>query len=269
MNWSDERYVRLYTRDTVTWKRWTWEARALFPLLLRRVDRSGILDAGSGDKAEALALMLEVPIDVAVRVLPQWLASDTVRESGRALVVPSFIEAQEATQSDRQRQAESRARRRTNALSSQVVDSTTSHVTSSHETSQHVTPAVPCRAEPAVKDMSGTPDVTQPEFSLTPETPKPTPALEDKLTDEEFQVFEHWRTTRNHPKAKATPERKRAIAKALKHYSVEDLQRAITGLSKSRFHMGDNNGHKVYDSIELCLRDAAHIEDFMKLAGAA
>lgn len=101
---------------------------------------------------------------------------------------------------------------------------------------------------------------------VEPQRVKPPLALEDKLTDDEFQVFEHWRATR-HPRAKATPERKRLIAKALKVYSVADLQLAITGVTKSPHHMGENGTRTVYDDIELILRDAKHIESFLRLAG--
>lgn len=89
--------------------------------------------------------------------------------------------------------------------------------------------------------------------------------LEDKLTDAEFQVFEHWRVTLKHQRAKATPERKRLIAKALKAYTVEELQQAITGVTRSPHHMGQNDRHTRYDDLELILRDAKHIEGFIRL----
>jgi hypothetical protein len=88
-------------------------------------------------------------------------------------------------------------------------------------------------------------------------------SLEDNLTDGEFQVFEHWRVTCAHPKAKPTPERKRLIAKQLKLYTIADLQRAIDGCARSAWHMGANDKHRKFDDIELILRDARHIESFM------
>ena len=36
VDFSDESYVRLYTRDTVSWLRLGWEAQALLCLLLRQ-----------------------------------------------------------------------------------------------------------------------------------------------------------------------------------------------------------------------------------------
>lgn len=112
MNWSDERYVRLYTRDTVTWKRWGWETRAVMGLLLRKVDRSGVLDTGAHDKVEAFALLLEIPVDVAERAIAELVRCGTLVESEGGFLLPTFIEAQEAPQSDAARQRDSRERRR-------------------------------------------------------------------------------------------------------------------------------------------------------------
>ncbi len=128
---------------------------------------------------------------------------------------------------------------------------------------------------PALRDETrrdGT-SVTTPsssaELDASGRQPAPDTTLDAALTDDEFQVFEHWRTKRHHPRAKATPERKRIIAKALKTYSVTDLQRAIDGVGRSPHHMGENERRQIYDDIELVLRDAKHIEGFMKLAGDA
>lgn len=95
--------------------------------------------------------------------------------------------------------------------------------------------------------------------------------IDDKLlsglTDDEYQVFEHWRQTLNHPSAKPTPDRKRAIAKALKYYKVIDLQLAISGCKLSDYHMGKNESQTVYDSIELILRNSKNIESFIAKTG--
>lgn len=155
MNWSDERYVRLFTRDTATWKRWDWEARACFGLLLRKVDRAGVLDTGTADKIESMALLLEIPIAVAQRVVPQWLRSGTVTESPAAFVLPTFIEAQEAKQTDAARQRTSRENRRAATLQNKdgACHTVSQPVTSSHTESQPVTPAVPSRAVPSRAEL--------------------------------------------------------------------------------------------------------------------
>jgi hypothetical protein len=89
--------------------------------------------------------------------------------------------------------------------------------------------------------------------------------LSDELTDDEYDVWEHWRRVMNHPKAVCTPDRRKLIQRWLPVYGVERLQAAISGCAKSRWHMGDNDRGKRYDALELILRDARHIEDFEAL----
>lgn len=159
MNWPDERYVRLYTRDTVTWKRWTWQTRAVMVLLLRKVDRSGVLDTGARDKAEAFALLLEVPVDVAAKAIFELLESGTMVESATGFVLPAFMEAQESRQSDAARQRESRERRRTaNLRNTEAPCHTPSHaVTDGHNLSLQPSRAVPSRAVPSTENGADAP----------------------------------------------------------------------------------------------------------------
>lgn len=144
MDWSNERYVRLFIRDTVTWRKWSWQARAVFGLLLRKVDRTGVLDTGGDDKAEALALIIDVPTDVAAVVLDEWVNSGTVVLRESAIFIPRFLEAQEAAHSDKMRQSESRARRHaaTLRLPEDARHELSQAVTDGHSASQPVTPAV-------------------------------------------------------------------------------------------------------------------------------
>ena len=79
-------------------------------------------------------------------------------------------------------------------------------------------------------------------------------------------VFKHWQKTLNHPQAKLTPERQRKIKIALKTYSAAQLCTAIEGCAKTPHNMGQNDRHEVYDDLCLILRDAAHIERFMRNA---
>ena len=77
------------------------------------------------------------------------------------------------------------------------------------------------------------------------------------------EVFLHWQTVLDHPKAKLTNERSQLIKRKLKDYSVDDLKKAITGCSLTPHNMGDNDRSAVYDDIELILRNAGNIERFM------
>lgn len=160
MDWQNERYIRSYTRDTVTRKVWTWEARAIWDALMRKVDRAGVMDIGEFEPAEAVAAMIDIPLEVVSAHLPSILKSKAVIVVGPCLVSPNFVEAQEANQSDKQRQAESRARRKDKAMRGDLLPDVTkrdemSHaVTDSHSESHGVTPslAVPSQAEPSSKE---------------------------------------------------------------------------------------------------------------------
>lgn len=165
MDWSNERYVRVYTRDTPEWALLSWEARGFFCLLLRAVDRAGVLSMGkSGHKA--LAALLRVPLEVVDRAMPELLEDGCIQVHGETVVIPNYIDAQEATQSDKQRQQECRAKRRDLAMRESVTLRDTPSrgatepsrgVTPQPEPSQPVTcgHSVPCRAVPSVPDLAG------------------------------------------------------------------------------------------------------------------
>ena len=94
------------------------------------------------------------------------------------------------------------------------------------------------------------------------------PLLDFLVTqDVTFRIFDHWRILHEHPQAKLSDKRKHIIAKALNMgYSEDDLIKSITGCKVTPFNMGDNEQGRKYDSIELILRDAEHIETFMEHA---
>jgi len=112
MRFEDEQYVRLYKRDTTTWKMLPWQARCLLPLILRKLDRAGILDLGS-DGLEALAVHIEMPLEVVEPGIAALLKRNVLvlREDG-VLLWPKFIDGQEAKQSDKARQKAARDRAR-------------------------------------------------------------------------------------------------------------------------------------------------------------
>lgn len=78
-------------------------------------------------------------------------------------------------------------------------------------------------------------------------------------------VFEHWKITMDHKRAVLDPSRQKAISQALRWgYTVDLLCLAIDGCRASAFHMGENQRGQVYDSLTLILRDADHIDKFIK-----
>ncbi len=82
--------------------------------------------------------------------------------------------------------------------------------------------------------------------------------------DDVLEIFGLWKVTFSHDKAKLDDKRKKRIRSALTlGYSVEDLCNAIKGCSMSPYHMGDNANGQRYDSLDLILRDAEKIDQFL------
>lgn len=135
MRWEDERYVRIYTKDTVTWGALPWQARAIWPLILRKVDRAGLLDL-AGEGVDGLADLIKVPVDVVEPGLAGIIKKNYAVMHGTILVVPNFIEAQETPQNDAARKRASREKARA-LVTKRDVES--HNVTNSHETGQNVT----------------------------------------------------------------------------------------------------------------------------------
>lgn len=99
MDWGSERYIRLFSRDTGTWLELRWEARAVLPLLMRKVDRDGHLSIPSGAKPEAVvAKAIDVPARIALAGLAgkKGLCEFGVVEVTTAgVTIVNFVPAQE------------------------------------------------------------------------------------------------------------------------------------------------------------------------------
>lgn len=136
MNWEDEPFVKLYTRDTTDWCLWPWQSQALLPLLMRKVDRAGVIDLGTHG-TRGLGAHLKAPQEFIEAGLAGLLEDGCVELHGaRYLIIRSFKEAQEARQNDRTRQQASRERRRDMARFEVL---TGDDVTNRDEVSQNVT----------------------------------------------------------------------------------------------------------------------------------
>ena len=110
MNWSDEHYVKLYTRPTLTWRSWGWQARATFLMLMKEVDHSGFIETGTLPPHEALAMQLFAPAEMLAIGLAELVACGTVELVDRAVLIPKFAEAQDARKSDAQKKRDERTR---------------------------------------------------------------------------------------------------------------------------------------------------------------
>jgi hypothetical protein len=131
MNWRDERYVRLYTRDTPSWLCLSFPAQGLFMALLRKVDRAGVLEFGKvGRRGVYLAIGHVHQAAMLDPALDELLTDGCVEINGDLLVIPNFMEAQEAEASDKARAKKHREIRKAKARG----------VTDSEDTDKPVTP---------------------------------------------------------------------------------------------------------------------------------
>jgi hypothetical protein len=95
MDFSDERYVRLFVRDTPTWLSWPWEARAVHPSLLRKLDRSGRIEWPTRlSAAKAIAAVVSFPESVVETALEGMLETETIVIGAGWLEMPKYIEGQ-------------------------------------------------------------------------------------------------------------------------------------------------------------------------------
>ncbi len=82
-------------------------------------------------------------------------------------------------------------------------------------------------------------------------------------------IFSHWQEKLKHPKAVLDPKRKRHIQTALKNYPVDDLKKAIDGISVTAHNIGENENKQRYDDIHIVFKDSANIERFMQNANSS
>src|SRR6185503_5891868 len=101
MDWANESYVRVYTRDTADWQVLSWQARGLWLEMLRKADRSGVIQTSHGVKG--IAALVRWPVDVVSTALSELIEDGCVRgsEAPSGFIIPNFIEAQETPKSDK------------------------------------------------------------------------------------------------------------------------------------------------------------------------
>ncbi len=129
MDWENEPYVRLYIRDTADLLAIGWEGRAVLSEVMRKCSRAGVLDIVDPD---VLADLLRMPRDIVAIGVGRLLERGTFKpgwlNKKPCIVLPNFLAAQEASQSDRQRKKEQRQRARDKALLDLVVCPETGHL---------------------------------------------------------------------------------------------------------------------------------------------
>lgn len=189
MDWSNEDYVRVYTRDTADDYELSWQARALWHEMLRKFDRAGVINARNG--WTSIARAVRMPDDVVLAAGSELERDGRVVATPKGFFAPNFTAAQTARKSDRARQQESRDRRRAEAADGatrvrsdsgptatpQVQETTqprhtVSHdVTQSHTTSQNVT-LTSADPIPLLTDPDPDPVALAPADAQKPDRPK-------------------------------------------------------------------------------------------------
>lgn len=118
VDWENENWVKLYTRESHDMLAVGWEGRALFRELICKVDRAGVLDCTD---PVVISELVRMPIEIVEPALSKLIARGTVTICDQHLVVPNFLEAQEAKSNDRERKRKSRETKRAKALRGQLV----------------------------------------------------------------------------------------------------------------------------------------------------
>ena len=161
MNWGEERYVRVYLRDTPAWCALSFHAQSLLVLLHRKVDRDGRLQLGRlGRRGVAVSLHQVALWDsVLAPAVADLEADGHIRVEGEgdgtALVIPDFRAAQEATATGAARVRKHRERKQGNQPAKKVtkryVDGTKGYpeVTNVTPSQPAVPPVPPVPSQPA------------------------------------------------------------------------------------------------------------------------
>lgn len=161
LDWSNERYVRLYARLTPDMAAWTWQAKAVWPWVLVAADGAGIIATAKGVRGVAAVLAGGgFPAEVVEAGLAELIADGCLEalKDGRGYVVRNYVEAQTATMSGNARKARQRDRERANRALAADEPVTPGHaasrdVTPGHAESQAGTETsidvTPSRAEPS------------------------------------------------------------------------------------------------------------------------
>jgi hypothetical protein len=143
MDWTNERYVRAYVRDTADYLVLSWQARGLWWEIIRKADRSGVVATNHG--ARGVAALVRWPIEVVQDALAELVEDGCIQECPGGFVLPNYMPAQESAKSTSERKRESRESRRLQMVTNRDPSGTnrdqeSQSVTPSHTESRNVTP---------------------------------------------------------------------------------------------------------------------------------
>lgn len=134
MDWSEETWVKLYTRETTTMAMMPWETRAVLHELMKRVGFDGVVPLGRHG-LRGLASLLRMPENVVQDAVADLAGEGVlaVADGETSLLLVNFYDAQKARTSDKERKRRSRDSKAAEAKATAGV------VTASHSPSHLVT----------------------------------------------------------------------------------------------------------------------------------
>ena len=146
LDYSQERYVRLHTRDTPEWLALSWQARGVFALVTRAVDRAGRLPVGKLG-LRGVAVALHAPWDEVRPALEELQTDGWIVVEDGCLLVPEHVEREETAAAGSQRMRVFRERRDAGVSPSLPVtprNGASPAVTSGDVLCPSAVPSVPC-----------------------------------------------------------------------------------------------------------------------------
>lgn len=288
MHFADEQYVRLYTRDTTTWKLLGWQGRVVMLMMLRNgFDRSGVFEVGdvsrnvtpSHNLYRAVTAVTELPKEVVELGLEQVISEGVWIKTATGLVWPKYVEAQTTRRTDKSRKRLERDRRLASMKSGASDRPMSRNVTTSHNRSHGVTSChseaeTEAEAEAETEAEAGTNNLSS---SLSASPPNSPPSAEasgtgdpteskstaarDRRQADAIRVFEFWRQDTGHHRSKLDAKRRKRIEARLRDgFTADELIDAIKRRRNDPFLMGGGPDGRVFDGIETLLRDVAQVE---------
>ena len=118
IDWANDPFARLYKRETDDDLLISWEARAVWHEFIKKCDQSGLIETRRG--VRGLAALIRMPVEVVERVLQELLEDGRLRSvPNKGFIAPNYLVANFTPRSDNARQADSRLRRRMEAMATE------------------------------------------------------------------------------------------------------------------------------------------------------